>query len=596
MSDNVLTINASSTLAQGSGAHVTVIVDGQTIGSTTVGSSPSDYSFTSPFALNGAHDIQIVYDNDTVVNGQDLNLQLNSITIAGTTFAATSSLEVYHAQGQGDLAGDGAMNWNGTAEFQVPAALFSDQTSASAGGQTAASSPGQITPLSVPTAVAGPGFYISASGSDDGDGSSAQPFATFTRALSAMEGSSIHTSYVESGTYNLTSTLNMGAADSGMTFTSAPNSTAVLDGGGSLSTLIQLNGSTGVTLQGLTFQNTAANTRAALDLNGASGNSVIANHFVNNGEALLVDNGSNNNTVSGNQFDNSSTSAVEVQNQSNGNLFDSNVVNGTGATNTTGGGFFVHGGNNNTISHNLVENTSGIGIGIENWDSTTINVGNVITDNIVQNSNMSSSTTDSGAIYELGRNNVNTQSVISNNYISGPNVAASPGGHIIGIYLDDNTSGVQVTNNIVANTIANAVQIHGGNDITIQNNIFDLGANGLSAVLFQDSPADNGGPTMTNNLVVQNIIASTSGSPTAFDNISGGAPTIDQNFYMDLLNNVFNTNGLGQSNAHYGDTQFSAESAGNYTLGSTSGALAVGFTSIDQSVMGLHPTTAHFYA
>jgi hypothetical protein len=186
--------------------------------------------------------------------------------------------------------------------------------------------------------------------------------------------------------------------------------------------------------------------------------------------------------------------------------------------------------------------------------------------------------------------------VISGNYISGPNQAASPGAHIIGIYLDDNTSGVQVTNNIVANTIANSMQIHGGNNITVQNNIFDLGANGLSAILFQDRPADNGGPTMANNLVQQNIIVSTSGSPTAFDNISGGTPTINNNFFMDLINSKFQTNGLAQTNAHYGNAQFVDEAGGNYTLGSNSGATAIGFASIDQSIMGLHPTTTHWYA
>jgi hypothetical protein len=578
---------------------VSVIVDGNNIGSTYVGATTATYSFNTTLAPNSAHDVQIVYDNDAVISGADRNLQLNSIGINGQSFAATSASEVYHATGgPGDIASSGNMYWNGTAEFSLPATLFGGTTTTpTTTASTAPTTTTTTTPTTTTTTTtAGPGFYVSASGGSGGDGSASNPFGSLQQAITAAEGSSTKTIYLQGGTYNFGSTLNLGTADNGITITSAPGSQAVLDGGGSLSTLIQLNGSTGVTVQGLTFQNTAANTRAALDLNGASGNSIIDNHFVNNGEALLVDNGSNNNTVSGNQFDNSSTSAVEVQNQSNGNLFDSNLVNGTGAIDCTGGGFFVHGGNNNTISHNLVENTSGIGIGIENWDSTTINVGNVITDNIVQNSNMSSSTTDSGAIYELGRSNVNTQSVISNNYISGPNVAASPGAHIIGIYLDDNTSGVQVTNNIVVNTIANAVQIHGGNNITIQNNIFDLGANGLSAILFQDRASDVGGPTMTNNVVQGNIIASTSGSPTAFDNITAGNPTINNNFFMDLINSNFQTNGIAQTNAQYGNAQFTNEAGGNYTLGSNSGALAVGFTSIDQSIMGLHPTTAHFYA
>jgi hypothetical protein len=586
---DTITFTASATLAQNVGAHVNVIVDGQNIGSTYVGATTATYSFNTTLAPNSAHDVKLVYDNDAVVSGVDRNLQLNSIGINGKTYAATSAYEVYHATGgPGDIASSGNMYWNGTAEFSLPASEFSSTTPPPP--------PPPPPPPSTSPSTPAPGFYVSASGGSGGNGTASSPFGTLQQALNAAEGSTTKTIYLQGGTYHFGSTVNLGTADNGITIQSVPGSQAVLDGGGSLSTLIQLNGSTGVTLQGLTFQNTAANTRAALDLNGASGNTVVANHFVNNGEAILVDNGSNNNKVTGNQFDNSSTSAVEVQNQSNGNLFDSNLVNGTGAIDCTGGGFFVHGGNNNTISHNLVENTSGIGIGIENWDSTTVNVGNSIIGNIVQNSNMSSSTTDSGAIYELGRSNVDTKSVISGNYISGPNQSASSGGHIIGIYLDDNTSGVQVTNNIVANTISNSVQIHGGNNITIQNNIFDLGANGLSAVLFQDRASDVGGPTMANDVVQGNIIVSTSGSPTAFDNISGGAPTINNNFFMDLINSNFQTNGLAQTNAHYGNAQFVNEAGGNYTLGSNSGATSIGFASIDQSVMGLHPTTAHYYA
>jgi hypothetical protein len=580
---STITFTARSSLLQGVGAHVNVIVDGQKIGSTYVGSTTATYSFSAPnLAPNTAHDIQLVYDNDHATKGVDRNLYLQSISVDGKSYAATSSYEVYHASGQGDLPSDGNMYWNGTAEFKLPASLFS-------------SSP--LPPSPPPPPPPPPaGFYVSPTGSDSNNGSATTPFKTLAKALSAMEGSSTHTTYLEGGTYNQTSTLNLGTADSGMTFAAASGATPILDGGGSLTTLIQLNGATGVTLQGLTLQNTNLTGRAAVVLNGAGGNKIIADHFVNNGEGLLVNNGSNNNTISGNEFDKSASSAVEVQQNSNGNVFDSNIVNGTGAIGTQGGGFFLHGANNNTISHNLVENTAGIGIGVENWDSSTVNVGNVITGNIVQNSNTSALSTDSGAIYELGRSNIDTKSIISDNYISGPNQAAASGAHIVGIYLDDNTSGVQVTNNIVANTISNSVQIHGGNNVTLTNNIFDLGANGLSAILFQDRPADNGGPTMTNNVVKQNIIVSSSANPTAFDNYSGGTPTIDSNFYMDLINSNFRTNGLAQTNAHYGNAEFANEAGGNYALGSNSGAWSIGFAQIAQSTMGPHPVTAHSYA
>jgi parallel beta-helix repeat protein len=592
MPDNLLTINASSTLAQGVGAHVKIIVDGQTIGSTTVGATPADYSFTSPFALTGAHDIQVVYDNDTVVRGQDRNLQLNSITVAGKTVAAASSLEVYHAQGQGDLVGDGAMNWNGTAEFQVPASLFSAQISASAGGQTTAPSPAQSTSPFVPATPTGPGFYVSASGNDGGDGSASHPFASFARALSAMESSGTHNTYVEDGTYALNSTLHLGGGDSGMTFQAAPGASPVLDGRGSLSTLIQLDGANNVTLQGLTFQNADG---AAVTLQGASGNNIVGNLFAHNGEGLLLTDGASQNSVSGNELDDSARSAIEVQNGSNANSFDSNVVNGTGAIGTKGGGFFIHGGNDNSISHNLVENTAGIGIGIENWDSTTINVGNKITDNVVRNTNTDPTSGDSGAIYELGRSQVDTQSVISGNYVSG---SPTSNGHMVDIYLDDLTSGVTVKNNILTNGGDDTAQVHGGSNVSFQNNIFDLGANsGLSwgqgaGILFQSY----GGTGMNNNSVTGNIFTSTSPTPLAYSNI-GGSASIQDNFYMDQLSSHFRIDGggLSDNNPQYGDAQFANAAGGDYSLGGNSGAFAVGFSSIDQSNAGPHPLTAHWY-
>ncbi len=595
MTDQI-SVNASATLAQGVGAHMEVIVDGQNIGSATVGTTPTTYSFATTLAPNTSHDVQIVYDNDTVINGQDRNLLLNSISINGNTIAATSGYETYTAPTQGTtVASDGNMYWNGTADFKLPASSFS-----AANGTTAADSTTAATTTTAanaaPPSSNGNGFYVSTSGSDGGDGSAAHPFATLAKAVSAMEGSGTHTTFVEGGTYYIGSTLHLGSQASGMTIESAPGSTATLDGSGSQSTLIQLDGASGVTLQGLTFQNTGGG-GAAVTLNGASGNSIIDNHFTNTHEGLLVENGSNNNTVSGNELDNSGTSGVEVDNGSNSNSFDSNVINGAGATGTTGGGFFVHGGNDNSISHNLVENTAGVGIGIENWDSSTTNIGNKITDNIVQNTSTSSSGADSGAIYMLGRSHIDTQSVISGNYITGN--ATGTDVQRVGIYLDDLTSGVDVNNNIVAMSGTDAAQIHGGFNINIHNNIFDLGANSGSswghdgAVLIQAE-----GQSMYNDSVSGNIITSTSPNPLSYTTIDGGTASISNNFYMDQLNSSFRMDGpsLPESNAQHGNAQFANQNGGNYALGSNSGANSIGFASIDQSAMGPHPTTAHWYA
>ena len=490
MANYALSFTASSTLAGGVGAHVNVLVDGKKIGSTFVGSTAKTYTFNTSLMSGTGHDIRVVYTNDTVVNGQDRNLDLKSIAVNGHAVLAASASEVYHAAGQGNLHSTGAMNWNGNAEFKLPAFTSTSP------------SPG-VTPLAS-------GYYVATTGSDSADGSAAHPFKTLNRAISAMESSGIHKTYVEGGTYNLSSTLNLGSADSGMTITAAPGAHPILNGNNSLQTLVSLNGASGVTLKHLEF--TGA-TGQALILDGAGSNRIVGNLFTSNGEGMLLRNGASKNLVSGNMVKHSSTSGIEFQDGSNGNRILSNIVNGTGAVETQGAGIYGHGSDNNMIAQNLVKNTAGMGIGVENWDSSTISVGNKILDNVVRNANTSPQTQDSGSIYLLGRSNVNMQTVISGNYISGPTTAAGgSSAHIVGIYLDDNSSGVSVTNNIVTNIITHGLQIHGGNDVTVKNNIFDLGSTGKSAVLFQNRASDVGGATRQNDVVTQNIIVSKSGS------------------------------------------------------------------------------------
>src|ERR1700744_285403 len=99
---SIIKFTASSTYANNVGAHVSVFVDGKKIGSTFVKSKLSTYSFkTSNLAAHKAHNIRIVYGNDTVINGHDRNLLLKSITVNGKHVLATGPHEIYHAPGQG---------------------------------------------------------------------------------------------------------------------------------------------------------------------------------------------------------------------------------------------------------------------------------------------------------------------------------------------------------------------------------------------------------------------------------------------------------------------------------------------------------------
>ena len=286
-------------------------------------------------------------------------------------------------------------------------------------------------------------------------------------------------------------------------------------------------------------------------------------------------------------------SSIELKDASNNNLIDSNVLNGTGAPNTNGGGVFGHGVNGNTITHNLVENTFGMGIGILDFGGGTQNSGNLIQDNTLLNNNTGS--IDSGAIYLLDRSDINISTIVNNNFISEPNSNAA--NHTVGIYLDDYTSGVRVTNNIVQGTLSYDLQVHGGNADTISNNIFDIGSGATQVALIQPAPAElPAGPlgSFNGDSISGNLIVSAAGGAPYYDFLSTPSSSVA------IRNNDY-LGGSGQSTSpdtapSYTAQSFSNPAAGNYNLAGGSGAASIGFTAIDQTQIGLHPAGAHFYA
>jgi parallel beta-helix repeat protein len=431
-----------------------------------------------------------------------------------------------------------------------------------------------------------------------GNGSAADPFATLARAEQAMENSSIKTTYVEGGTYELNSSLIMTSADDGMAFIAMPGESPVINGAGyGLINLVTLDGAQGVTLQGLTFENTTPGYyNGAVTLYNSTSNNIVGNLFSNNDRGLLLD-GSSNNVISGNEIDNSVTAGINAGGGSDNNTIDSNIINGvsiSAISDTSSGGIFLSGGGNyNAITHNLIENTGGPGINLNNWvDSTSnANIGNTISYNSVVNADDSSQATDSGAIYLDGAAGLNMQTVISNNSV---NQAFSPSSGLnVGIYLDDFTSGVTVTNNISTGGDL-GFEIHGGENDTLSNNIFDLGTNTTGAGGLIQS--DSGGPigSMTGDVVSQNIFYWTAtGSPNAYW-VIGGSANVSGNDYYDSNGQPIANTGV-DSNATLGNPQFANEPGGDFTLGSSSAAGEVGFQSINQSAIGLTPTTVHWY-
>ncbi|SMH44561.1 cellulase family glycosylhydrolase [Azospirillum agricola] len=130
--DTTFVVNASGLAAGGVWPHFKFLVDGVTVGQATVNSTNAGrYSFTTKVAPDAAHKIQIVYDNDwlsTDKSGMYRDLLVKSIEVNGKTLASTNSAVSYAADGQGTLAGQEGMWWNGSLNFSMAKDFFPGST------------------------------------------------------------------------------------------------------------------------------------------------------------------------------------------------------------------------------------------------------------------------------------------------------------------------------------------------------------------------------------------------------------------------------------------------------------------------------------
>jgi len=415
-------------------------------------------------------------------------------------------------------------------------------------------------------------IYVSIGGSDGGDGSAARPFATLQRAVNASNGNS--TISVSSGSY-ATSGVYLGGGNSGLVIQGTGN--VVLDAHGQ-QTVLDIRGGSNISLSGLTFADAAG---PALVLDGATGVSVTGDSFINNSGAVLLENNGSRNTLSRNTITNTSGSAIEVKDGSNANTFDSNTITGVGAPETYGGAFFLHGANGNQITHNVITNTQGAAIDLADFYSTspgTQNLNNMIAYNAIYDADLSS--TDSGAIYILGRSNANTLNTVTMNFVSGTGRA---GQHSVGIYLDDGASGVTVTGNIVTGIGSDGFQIHGGSNNAFSGNVFNVGSSNATAGLFQAGPSDQYSPNpLQNNSVTGNIVVSENPGArrSLFESLNGGSPNVSGNDYWS--NTGASLNAFPDTNPSYVNP---GVTGGNYV---TSGD-GIGFAQINQTLIGLRP-------
>jgi len=462
----------------------------------------------------------------------------------------------------GGTGGDGGNGGNGGGtggDGSIP------QSPVSGAGSTATKFGVDAMPPVDPTA---PAYYVAADGSASGNGSASQPFATLQQAQHAMENSSIKTTYVEGGTYSMSSTLNLTSADSGESFISTGGSSnpAVLDGGGKLSNLISLNGANNVSIEGFSMENTSnspvwdtkkwgqvqPNVGAIYAQNSNGDN--LAFNSMNNVNVGVNMQGDSNMMVSSNQITNVQSAIDTGSSQSNvygsNNTIQSNFID-----NVTGygsklydnvGAINIIGDSNSNVNNNVIENTAGVGIqesfkmngsGFSISNNTIVNADDTATTAHADTS--SNPTGDDGAIHIFTGpgSTKNLNGLISNNYVDGAGANRADKA----VYLDDGVNGVTVSGNVLDEGGAGyAMQIHGGSDNTVEGNTFLLDSNG-GGVLYQTD-----GFQMTGNEIEGNdFIASGNGQKAySFMNTdSSDMPLFSDNVYSPGLDQSPDPNG-----------------------------------------------------
>jgi predicted xylan-binding protein with Ca-dependent carbohydrate-binding module/copper-binding protein NosD len=343
-------------------------------------------------------------------------------------------------------------------------------------------------------------FYVSPTGNDSAAGTSAATaFKTLAKAQAAMAGSSgADTAIVGGGTYSIAAPVAMTSANTGDTFTAASGQTAILDGGGRKESLITLNNASNVTIQGLTFQNTAAGNDndaapGAIAIASGTGNVVTGDTFTNVAKGVVLTDATHGVTVAKSTFTNIANTAVHLDSGTYGITVTSNTMTHIGYTFGEGGAIQIYGSSGNTISHNAITDTAYHGIDQNNYNTGGKTGGNTIEYNVLKNTVQV--TDDGGAIYSFGKQAAGD--TIRYNYVD-----TTGGNPSWGIYLDDYTSNDQVYSNFVTGARNGGVMIHGGSNNQIHNNVL-INSQTAGLMVMQ---IDDDGIASTNNAIYQNLI------------------------------------------------------------------------------------------
>ncbi len=351
-----------------------------------------------------------------------------------------------------------------------------------------------------------------------------------------------------------------------------------------LGTLIRLNGASNVTLDGLTFVNTTTG-GDALELKAASGNHISDNSFINVGTAIKLTAGSSNNQIAHNTLNHLAENGIELDGRSNGNLIYANSISDIGEVRKAVAGIIGTGVDGNVLSNNDIDHSARYGISLKDFGGTTntANHDNIIQYNTISNTGLE--TADGGAIEILGRSSTDSGLIIQGNRIEHAGGLATSstdqwlhGQKGFGVYLDDMAGGVTVRDNFIKDADWASVQIHGGDNNSVTNNIAVIASNKEDFIRVEWQPVHGAVGIPYNNSITGNIVQGTLPLDDYIELLTANNPTIDRNL-------VYNVPTYGDHDV-VGKAQFNNPYYGDYSLNAASPALAMGIHDLAWSKMG----------
>ena len=341
-----IVVNAHGIAAAGVNAHFKVLVDGKVIGEATAGTAARDFTFTTDVADRVAHKVQIQYDNDAVINGQDRSLIVNSITINGNSYAPTSSAVTYDKgalDGKDVVKGQSGMWWDGTLVVAAPKEFFPTSTTT----PTTPTTPTVPTTPPAPPAPTNPGgtsdypatpasqvFYIDAThGNDSNSGNNPnQAWKTLAKVNSTnfAAGSLILFERGETWTDSLLVSTS-GTSDKPIIYGAyGTGADPVIKAKSGSSFAVSLNNKDNITFDNLTM--TGSNDTGLL-LNGGAENVKITNSQIidNRGSGIVISGTSNNLRIDHSMIDGNGAYGIVHYASNNANqYFTNNVISDNG--------------------------------------------------------------------------------------------------------------------------------------------------------------------------------------------------------------------------------------------------------------------------